>query len=511
MKKSVVYLRVSTNKQVEGASLDTQQKLCQEWSYRNDVLVEQIFHDDGVSAKTLDRPDMKRMLDYLEKNKGHIDYLVTYQTDRLTRNATDFFALRTRLSQLGIEYKNINSSKEESANEELIQNIEAVLAQHDNKVKSERVKDNMKLHAKEGYRMSKAPHGLKNVRDVLNRSTLAPVEGVAEKIAEVLKAYSTGTHTIASLVELCHQIELKTATGKPMTIQALSKILRQPVYAGLEQSRHTDNQLIPSKFEGIVTPAVFRRNQELLRKNKNTAARYKKNNPEFPLRRFLLCDECKQPITGSSPRSGSGTPSPRYSCPRCRTSTIKSDELHEQFLHLLASLSPDPGMEKFLKEMIVRVWRDETKTLASKERKLHKTLQDLTAKKNKTVEMLISGDITSDEKKVMVTKIDNEISLIQDELYGVASMSELKTDSIDYALQFMSNAPRIWINASIEHQIVYQQLIFPEGLIYNLSTNKFGTPKLSVIYRLATIKKDPSMSNESLMVIPRGVEPRFSG
>lgn len=179
---------------------------------------------------------MKEMLAYLEESKGSIHYLITYQTDRLTRNATDFFALRAKISQLGIEYKNINSSLEESVNEELIQNIEAVLAQHDNKVKSVRVKDNMKVHAKEGWRMSKAPHGLKNLRDVLNHSTLAPIEGVADKVASILEAHSTGTHTIAGLIKMCENIGLKSATGQPMQIQALSKMLRNPVYAGLEMS-----------------------------------------------------------------------------------------------------------------------------------------------------------------------------------------------------------------------------------------------------------------------------------
>lgn len=215
MKKAVIYLRVSTDKQVEGASLDTQQMLCQEWASRNNVLVEQIFHDNGVSAKTLDRPDMKKMLMYLENHKGQISYLITYQTDRLTRNAADFFALRALLSKLGVQYKNINSGVEESVNEELVQNLEAVLAQHDNKVKSVRVKDNMKVHAKEGYRMSKAPYGLRNVRDILGKSTLAPVEGIADKIASVLEAHSTGTYTIAGLLKLCEDIDLKTAHGDP--------------------------------------------------------------------------------------------------------------------------------------------------------------------------------------------------------------------------------------------------------------------------------------------------------
>jgi site-specific DNA recombinase len=511
MKKAVIYLRVSTTQQVEGASLDTQQKLCQDWASRNDVLVKEIYHDDGVSAKTLDRPAMKEMLAYLEENKGSIHYLITYQTDRLTRNATDFFALRTLLSKLGVQYKNINSGVEDSVNEELIQNLEAVLAQHDNKVKSVRVKDNMKSHAKQGYRMSKAPHGLKNVRDILGKSTLAPVEGDADKVASVLEAYATGTYTIAGLIKLCESIDLKSATGKPMQIQALSKMLRNPIYAGLEQSSHTDGQLIPSRFEGIITPATFYRNQELLKSNKNTAAKYKQNNPEFPLRRFLQCIECRKPLTGSSPRSGSGTYSPRYHCSHCRVPSVKAEEIHEQFLHLLASLRPDPDMDRFLKEIIVRVWREETQILSTKVKRLHKTLEELTARKNKVVEMLVSGEITSEEKKELVSKINAESEEKQKELTNIGSLSDLKTDSIDYALQFMSNAPRIWSNVSVEHQIIYQRLVFPEGLKYDLTKNEFETPKMSVLYTLAGIKKDPSMSNESLMVIPGGIEPPLPG
>lgn len=78
-------------------------------------------------------------------------------------------------------------------------------------------------------------------------------------------------------------------------------------------------------------------------------------------------------------------------------------------------------------------------------------------------------------------------------------------------MRFMSNAPRIWSNASIEHQIIYQHLVFPEGLGYDLTTNKFGTPKMSALYTLANIKKDPSKSDESLLVIPRGIEPLLPG
>jgi site-specific DNA recombinase len=512
VKKAVIYIRVSTTKQViQGASLDTQQMMCQDWASRNNVLVEKIYHDDGVSAKTLDRPAMQEMLSYLRSNKGRIDYLVTYQTDRLSRNATDFFALRTLLSQLGIEYKNINSSIDETPNDQLIQNIEAVLAQHDNTMKSTRVKDNMKRHARSGFRMSIAPYGLRNTRDPLGNSTLAPVEGVADQIASILEAYATGTHTMSSLITMCENIGLKSAHGKTMQIQAISKMLRYPIYAGLEQSTHTDGELIPAHFKGIITPAVFHRNQELLRANKNTAAKYKKINPEFPLRRFLRCASCDKPLTGSSPRNGSGKYSPRYHCAHCHVPSIQTEEAHEQFLHLLASLSPDPDMERFLKEMIVRVWREETLTLNTKQKKLHRTLEQLTERKTKVIEMLVAGQISLDEKNELVAKIKSETDTAQKDLDSIGSLSNLKADSIDYALQFMSNAPKIWSSASVEHRIIYQRLVFPDGIQYDLSKNVFRTPKLSLLYTLASITKDPSMKDESLVVTLPGIEPGLPG
>ncbi len=125
--------------------------------------------------------------------------------------------------------------------------------------------------------------------------------------------------------------------------------------------------------------------------------------------------------------------------------------------------------------------------------------------------MLVAGDITVEDKKELVAKIKKESDAIQEDLANIGSLSELKTDAIDYAMRFMSNAPRIWSNASIEHQIIYQRLVFPEGLEYDLTTNKFGTPKLSALYTLANIKKDPSNADESLVVTPRGIEPRLPG
>ncbi len=512
IKRAAIYLRVSTGKQVEGASLDTQELMCQNWAARNKVVVERSFIEEGVSAKSLDRPTMNELLLYLENNKANISYLVTYQTDRLTRNAGDYYALMVQLRKMGIEYKNINSSVEQNtANDELIQGIEAVLAQHDNRLKSDRVTENMKKHGSEGYRMSKAPHGLRNARDVLDNSIVMPIPGVSENITEVLEMYSTGAHTIASLLDHCHNIGLLTAKGKEMSHQSLSKMLRQPLYAGLEQSKHTGGLLIATKFDGIITPAIFHKNQDILKKNKNTAARYKTLNPVFPLRNFVKCETCSSSLRGSSPTGGSGKPSPRYHCTGCKSPSIGTDELHKQFLHLLASMRPSVNHEALVKKTIVRVWQEELKDINRKERKLHRTLETLRKNRNTAVEKVISGELTSDEKDEYLKSVDAEVTLIKKQLDLVRSGTKLKEETIDYALRFMNNAPQLWSNSSINEQIMYQNLVFPERVNYDLNSNKFGTAKISPLYRLFANKKDAKASSSESLVIPTGVEPVFPG
>ncbi len=500
-KRAVIYVRVSTGKQIEGASLDTQESACQQWTANNGILIDRIFREEGASAKTIEkRPVMNEMLAYLKANQRDVQYVVTYQTDRISRNMEDFIFLRAMLKKFGIEYKNTNSTLQSNAAEILVMNMSAAMAEFDNQQKSERVSDNMRRHTKNGYRMNKAPHGLKNVRDALGRPTVEPEPAIAEKVATVLNAYSTGTYTISTLLKLARDIGLREKRGHEMRFQALSKMLRTPIYAGLEMNSFTDGVLIESQFEGIISKQTFYRNQELLLKNKNTAAKYKVNNPDFPLKRFLRCSICHTPLRGSSPTGGSGKPSPRYHCSKCRLPSIKPDELHEQFYHLLASLAPDPEVESFIKELIVRVWREEAQLLISKEKKLHKRSEELTERKQKLIEQFIEGRVTYEEKQALMKRYEDETSVVQKQLAEVGSMSKLKNDTIDYGLGFVSNAPRIWSDTDVDHRIIYQQLVFPNGIEYDLQTNKFGTLDTSVLYRLVSIKKGSPARDESSLV-----------
>jgi len=190
-KNVVAYLRVSTGRQVEeGASLDNQEGACGDWVFRQGARLMKQFREEGVSAKTLNRPQFQEMIKYIKEHASEIDIVLVYQIDRLSRSVPDFVDVVRLLNSLGIELRDCSSQLEAGESDELIQTIQAALAQHDNRLKSKRVIENMKRQAAEGHRMHVAPIGLRNVRDALNKPTLEAVQPDADKIAYLLTEFA---------------------------------------------------------------------------------------------------------------------------------------------------------------------------------------------------------------------------------------------------------------------------------------------------------------------------------
>jgi Site-specific recombinases, DNA invertase Pin homologs len=86
------YLRVSTLRQKnEGASIQTQKEMIIEHAKRFEIISNEneiVFYiDDGFSGKSLERPDMKRLIDDIKERK--IELLFAYDLSRISRDIFD--------------------------------------------------------------------------------------------------------------------------------------------------------------------------------------------------------------------------------------------------------------------------------------------------------------------------------------------------------------------------------------------------------------------------------------
>lgn len=96
------YLRASTDQQ--DASVPAQQKAITEFTNANQIRIVRWFSDDGVSGKSFERPDYRRMrASILGGNPDSIKHIVVWSLSRFSRgNPDDFIVERRELSIAGV-------------------------------------------------------------------------------------------------------------------------------------------------------------------------------------------------------------------------------------------------------------------------------------------------------------------------------------------------------------------------------------------------------------------------
>jgi site-specific DNA recombinase len=99
-----LYRRVSTEEQAKGGvSLEAQEARCREWARFYGIVIVDVITDEGVSAKSLDRPGVKRVLADLDS--GAVDGVLVMNLLRLTRSSADWAWLMGRYFGPGVKPK----------------------------------------------------------------------------------------------------------------------------------------------------------------------------------------------------------------------------------------------------------------------------------------------------------------------------------------------------------------------------------------------------------------------
>ena len=89
-KSCVIYIRVSSERQVKGYSLDGQKHYLAECAERRGMTVLDTYIEEGKSGKSIEgRTEFQRMLDDIQSGKVHTDYVLVFKLSRFGRNARD--------------------------------------------------------------------------------------------------------------------------------------------------------------------------------------------------------------------------------------------------------------------------------------------------------------------------------------------------------------------------------------------------------------------------------------
>ncbi len=460
---AVIYCRVSSKEQVDNFSLPTQEAACKEFCERHDWKVDRVFVERGESAKTADRTEFQRLLEYCRANKSLIDYVVVYNLSRFARNQYDHHVVRSLLHSLGITLRSVTEPIDDGVTGQLMEGIMAAFHEFDNALRRERAIAGMRAAVEAGKWCWGPPTGYDMVDGVLTPN---------DDAAKVRRAFElvAGGYSIADAYREARDM------GLEMNRSGFYGMLRRSAYAGWVESK-SQGIKAPGTHEPIVDQGVFDRVQLKL---SGEATVYQLDNPDFPLRRFVRCGNCDRVYTagwskGRNKRYG------YYRCVKCSRTSVRGAVLEEQFAELLLRVQPSPEYLAMFRRAVTDRLNQREREAREIARKGRARVEEIDQRRERLVEAYVyDRAIDRQVYESQLDKLNEQLALAR--LRAVdAEIEQIDAEGImRFAEHLATNAARLWVEFNPRQKQRFQRFIFPDGVRYR--DGEFLNPRTSLLF-----------------------------
>ena len=323
-KFAISYLRVSDPRQAErgggadeGFSIPAQREANKKKAHSMGAMIGKEFVERGASARFADRPELKKMLKYIEENKDRVDYVIVHKVDRLARNRGDDADITRALQESGVQLVSASENIDNTPSGMLLHGIMSTVAEFFSNNLATEVKKGMREKVENGGTVGKAPLGYLNVRKVddLGREdrTVELDEDRAPLIKQAFEEYATGNWTVQALADHLASRGLTTRAtpaipSKPISRSSLNNALVNPFYKGVVVYKGVEYN---GKHTPLVDIETWQKVQDMLSAHYN-GERTRKHN-HF-LKSSLFCRNCDSRMIVHHATSQSGMKYPYFIC-----------------------------------------------------------------------------------------------------------------------------------------------------------------------------------------------------
>ena len=405
--KCYIYTRVSTKMQVDGYSLEAQEKRCRAMAEAKGYEVIRVYHDDGKSGKTLDgRDDFNRMLADIEKKKDGVSLVFVFKLSRFGRNTKDVLDSFQTLKENGCELVCVEDGIDTTnAMGEVILKILAAIAEMERHNIAVQTMAGRIQKAEDGkWNGGFAPYGYKLVDGKLE---------IAEDEAEVIRIiFDRYVHTTMGYIGVANYLLEKGVQKKirqngkldTFTQDFVKNALDNEVYMGKIHFGKRKNQVEQKEYgvyQGIHEPIVSEELWELAHKKRmETVKRLEKvydKEHEFQLSGIIKCPICGRGMVGNINRKKKPDGSLyktyySYYCNNRKSKTGHRCEYHRQpgeslindaVKEIVVSLVSNPKFTERMKEKVKS--KVDTSEVDADIKRLENNLKSLEIKKNRLI------------------------------------------------------------------------------------------------------------------------------
>lgn len=309
---AAIYIRVSSEMQLEGHSLDAQERICREWCARNGLAVDEahVYREEAESASTNERPEFLRLM-AAARAKAFVA-IVFYHTWRFSRNIEDA-GLMSRLERTGVRLCSATESIDSSTPAGRLQrHITLAIGQHYlDQLRAETTRGKQERARQGKSNASRPPYGYSRTatrEDVPNQE--------ADTAREIFERFSTAQYSFLQIAEWLNS-QGKTTDGnwgkRPFSKDTVRAILVNPFYAGWvgyrgmsseetesgkrKRNSKKDWQWVRGTHEPIISQELFDKCQDVrAKRGKHYAGRRPARSRVYLLSRLACCSHCGRPL-----------------------------------------------------------------------------------------------------------------------------------------------------------------------------------------------------------------------
>ena len=472
MKKASIYARVSTLRQEQEATIESQiaalDAYAQEHGYQ--IEPEHRFIDQAVSGYCLDRPALDRLRDLASEQ--HFQVVLCLDPDRLARRYIYQRLILDELNRAGVTVIFLSQPQlADSPQADLMLGVQGLFAEYERAVIAERMRRGKLHRIKTGQLMpSQAPYGYRYLtRDQPGGGQWHLVAYQAEVVRDIFIWYKTGL-TISKIVSKLNQAGIASPQDKQWRFSTVQRLLQEPAYKGTARyNRHqTDPEAIgqprrigrgrlqapryklrpPEQWVTlpvpiIVDPDLWHHVQEQLQMNKRFAPRNNQKH-HYLLRSLLTCGVCGRTLVGrtSGDRKtyacafGGVNRAPDVPPHRC---IICTDEIEPLVWQALTDLLSHPAR-------LVSAWRALLEPEPSEPghlNHLHRRQRDLQKQWQRLLDLYQDDLIDKTQLRQRKALIEAEQHRLSERLQQVARQQQAQQYETDLALTCQAFARRV--------------------------------------------------------------------
>ena len=508
--KAVIYCRVSSPKQVtEGHGLDSQETRCREYAKHKGYEVVQAFHEEGITGKLLDRPQMQAMLNFLNQHKRYQEHIVIIDDiSRLARDIEAHIKLRSSIADAGGKLESPSIEFGDDSDSRLVEHMLACVVAHQREKNTEQTNNRMRARLMNGYWVFFPPPGYRYEEVNDHGKMLVRDEPVASLVSEALEGFASGRFETHGEVKqfLDSQANFPKGSDRQVHSSRVAELLVRVLYTGMIDFPKWDIHLLPGKHEPLISFETFQKVQKRLTESAKAPMR-KDIHEDFPLRGFVTCACCDLPMRSCWSKGRSA----KYPYYLCHTKgcdqygkSIRKERLEEEFETLLKDLRPAPDLFHMSLEMFKELWEQRMQSAKEEVAAMKKKLLQLDRTTSQFLDRIVDTD-----SHLLVETYEKRIRALQQQKVTMSENIQncgrpLRSFDETYrtAFEFLGNPYKIWSSDRIEDKRMVIRLAFSEKLPYDRNEG-FRTAQTSLPFRVLEGFKE----GNSDMVPEAGLEP----